>query len=177
MKIIIIDGDSGLLVTQVIDVFGFSSFELRHAIYFLSLDLKRIDGENLDFLKSEGVVDKNAKQATFLDFEAIYKIIYAIGDEKQKQIFDPDGNCHSVKESEILPVSPIKGRSNWNHFNEKLQSIESELQDLHQLVESLTRQDSKAIASAATHQGVQHKALSVFGPGETGSLQGHSGDF
>lgn len=150
LSIVIIDGDDGLLSSQIEELFGFSQFQIRLAINVLGLACTRVRGNGLSLLKAEGIVSMKATQALFISRETLRMLVEEIGTNANVGLYRSIWAPLSMKTERSSPKRSFRAGMirNVRRQNEKIRSLELQIEELSGVIEEIMRQDMNQMTLA-----------------------------
>jgi hypothetical protein len=158
LALVIVDGEEGLLSTQVEDLFGYSQFKIRLAMNSDGHQHRKISGAALSILKMEGIANLRATQAIFVSRDALRMIVGRIGSIDDRMLYDSIWSPLTEKPERALPRKGFRSgmiRAAKRH-SEKIRRLELEVSELRAVVEDLMREDMKKMTMALSKVCPEH---------------------
>lgn len=151
IMLVIVDGEDGLIMSEVESLFSLSQFDVRRVLADACLPHRKLSGAALRVLCEEGLISSKVRQVTFIPRDSLRILLGIIGDDEQRRLFQTIW----PEPQKPLPERAIPRRSfrrsvvrSLRKLFDERRLVRREIDDLRRIVEKNLRPDSHSMATA-----------------------------
>jgi hypothetical protein len=148
VMLVIVDGEDGLIMNQVENLFSVSQFDIRRVLTSSRLSHRKLTGPALLTIQEEGLMSFQAKQATFIPRSSLWGIIDFIGTSDDRKLFHliwPEPR--KAKSEPAIPRRSFRCSviRNLRKHSEEIRRMQKEIDELRVIVEDLLHADMQSM--------------------------------
>ncbi|HYX32612.1 MAG TPA: hypothetical protein VE954_05830 [Oligoflexus sp.] len=170
VMLVIVDGEDGLLISQVESLFNLSQFEVRRVLAAAGLSHRKLTGSSLRTLQDEGLTSYQAGQATFVPRDSLRAVIEELGKDEDRKLYRMLWAPLKPKVERSMPQRTFRSSvvRSLRKLHEDRRLMRQEIDELRGIVEDLLHAEMSSMTMNLARKNVKAVDLAAMSNDDLG---------